>query len=69
MKKNIVLVIFFIKILKFSKFIADISIAQEIQNFNNLTPFLNSESDSLMTQLAISDENIINSISAAQKMK
>ena len=43
----------FIEILKFSKFIADISIAQEIQNFNNLTPFLNSEFDSLMTQLAI----------------
>ena len=43
----------FIKILKFSKFIADVSIAQEIQNFNNLTPFLNSEFDSLMTQLAI----------------
>ena len=40
-------------ILKFSKFIADIRIAQEIQDFNNLTSFLNSEFDSLMTQLAI----------------
>ena len=40
-------------LLKFSKFIADISIAQEIQNFNDLTPFLNPEFDSLMAQLAI----------------
>ena len=52
-EKNIVLVIFLIKILKFNKFIADISIAQKIKNFNNLTPFLNPEFDSLMTQLAI----------------
>ena len=43
----------FTKTLKFSKFIADISVAQEIQNVHNLTPFLNPEFDSLMTQLAI----------------
>ena len=59
----------FIKTLKFSKFIADISIAQKIQNFNNLTPFLNPEFDSLTTSWLFSDENIINGISAAQKMK
>ena len=53
--------------LKFSKFIADISIAQEKRNFNNFTLFLNPEFDSLMTQLA--DENIINRIPASQKMK
>ena len=58
-----------IKTLKFSKFIADISIAEEIRNFNNLTPFLNPEFDSLMTQLLFSDENIIDDIPAAQKMK
>ena len=43
----------FIKTLKFSKFIADISIARETRNFNNFTPVLNPEFDSLMTQLAI----------------
>ena len=30
------LVIFFIKTLKFTKFVADISIAQEVQDSNNL---------------------------------
>ena len=46
------LVIFFIKTLKFSKFIADISIAK-IQDSNNLSGFFNPESDNCMIQLAI----------------
>ena len=58
----------FIKTLKFSRFIADISIAQKIRNFNNFTPFLDPEFGSLMTQ-PFSDENIINRIPASQKMK
>ena len=37
----------FVKTLKFSKFIAGISIAQEIWNVNDFTPFLNPEFDSL----------------------
>ena len=44
---------FFVKTLKFNKFIADIDTAQEIRKFNNPE----------------SDENIMNNIPASQKMK
>ena len=43
----------FIKTLEFRKFIADNSIAQEIQNFDNFPGFRNPEFDNFMTQLAI----------------
>ena len=38
-RKNMLLVIFFIKKLKFGKFVTDISIAQEIQDSNNFSGF------------------------------
>ena len=43
----------FIKTLKFSKFVADLSIAQEIQDSNNFSGVFNTEFDNCMTQLTI----------------
>ena len=51
--KKTLFVIFFIKTLKFSKFVADISIAQEIQDSINFSIFFNPEFDNCMTQLTI----------------
>ena len=42
-----------IKALKFSKFFADVSIAQETNNYNSFSGFCSPEFDNFMTQLAI----------------
>ena len=57
------------KILKLTKNFADISISEKIQYFDDFSGFCSPKFDSFLTDLAISDQNVMNSNLAFQKVR
>ena len=66
MKKKQTVGRLFINTLKFSKFLADVSIAQEIQNFNNFNGSLQIQNLTILIHSWLfSNENVMNNITAS----